>query len=322
METIACYFDLKTKLEEILLPTLLPAAPVDGLLYNAERGFRERWINLFEECPAVYCLGQDRQARHMSSLIKKGGCGHWASWGFATMDGTPDVYPSQGVSGPLFSVGTWLCKLGFFTTSLQIRDRKPSLGCVIILASRSKEETVGVLEKRMLGPGMETCAPQKGYRQTKQEIYTGPPHNLQGGLAASGSWALHPEDSATRRRCSGHLPWIFISRRIASPVQPEPSAHPGRHLWEHRTHQMCPREAHPGTITTLKLPFSLPVSLGTKTLPEARIWGLLSSAMSFFSQSPREVQLAFTKTMQTGFENRWIYTMERAMQHLLIRKKV
>jgi hypothetical protein len=42
METIACYFDLKTKLEEILLPTLLPAAPVDGLLYNAERGFRER----------------------------------------------------------------------------------------------------------------------------------------------------------------------------------------------------------------------------------------------------------------------------------------
>ena len=24
----------------------------------------------------VYFLGQDRQARHMSSLIKKGGCGH------------------------------------------------------------------------------------------------------------------------------------------------------------------------------------------------------------------------------------------------------
>ena len=78
----------------------------------------------------------------------------------------------------------------------------------------------------------------------------------------------------------------------------------GRHLWEHRTHQMCPREAHPGTITTLKLPFSLPVSLGTKTLPEARSWGLLSLTMSFSSQSPREVQLAFTKTMQTGFENR------------------
>ena len=42
METIPCYFDLKTKLEEILLPTLLSAAPVDGLLYNRERGFRER----------------------------------------------------------------------------------------------------------------------------------------------------------------------------------------------------------------------------------------------------------------------------------------
>lgn len=40
METTARYFDLKTKLEKILLLTPLPTVPVDGWLYNAEGGLQ------------------------------------------------------------------------------------------------------------------------------------------------------------------------------------------------------------------------------------------------------------------------------------------
>lgn len=40
METIAHYFDLKTKLEKIILLTLLPTVPVDGWLYSAESGLQ------------------------------------------------------------------------------------------------------------------------------------------------------------------------------------------------------------------------------------------------------------------------------------------
>lgn len=56
-------------------------------------------------------------------------------------------------------------------------------------------------------------------------------------------------------------------------------------LWEHRTLQMCSREAHLGRVTFQKLPFSLPTSLGTKMLPEARSRGLLSSAIILLTVS-------------------------------------
>ena len=61
METITHYFDLKTKLEKIFLPTLLPAVVMDRFLYNGEQGLRREMISQFEERPAVYCLGQDRR---------------------------------------------------------------------------------------------------------------------------------------------------------------------------------------------------------------------------------------------------------------------
>ena len=185
-------------------------------------GFREGWINRFEECPAVCCLGQDRQALHMSSLIKKGRYGHWASWSFATMHRTPDVFPSQGVSGPLFSVRTWLCKLGFFTTSLDKGQETQSWLCDHFGLQIQGGVCRGA-GKEAARPWYGDLCPPKGYRQTQQDIYAGPPHNLQGRLAASGSWDSHPAASATRRRCSGHLPWTLISRRTASPVQQGPS---------------------------------------------------------------------------------------------------
>ena len=59
----------------------------------------------------------------------------------------------------------------------------------------------------------------------------------------------------------------------------DPAPASGWHLWDHRTLQMCSRKAHLGRVTTQKLPFSLPMSLGTKTLPEARSQGLLNSAI-------------------------------------------
>ena len=45
---------------------------------------------------------------------------------------------------------------------------------------------------------------------------------------ASSSPAFLMMYSASRRRCSGRLPWILFSRRTASPVQPGPSAR----LWK------------------------------------------------------------------------------------------
>lgn len=62
METITHYFDLKTKLEKIFLPTLLPAVHVDRFLYNGEQGLWREMVSQSGKHPAVYCLGQDRGA--------------------------------------------------------------------------------------------------------------------------------------------------------------------------------------------------------------------------------------------------------------------
>ena len=189
------------------------------------------------------------------------------------------MFPSQGVSGPPFSVRTWLCKLGFFTTSLQTRDRKPSLDCVIILDSRSKEETVGVLEKRLLGPGMETCAPQMGTGRHSRTFMQALPTTSRAGwlLPVHGIRILQlqllEEDAVGISREHS-----FLGRQHPQSSR-DPAPASGWRLWEYRTLQMCSREAHLGRVTSQKLPFSLPTSLGTKTLPEARSRGLRSSAI-------------------------------------------
>lgn len=145
---------------------------------------------------------------------------------------------------------------------------------MIISASRSKEETVGVLEKRMLGPGMEICALKRGTGRQSKEFTQGLPTTSSVGwlLLVHGLCVLQTqprEEGAVGLSCESS----FLGgqhhqcRRGPAPTSgnTEPSrGAPGRHTWAGSHLRSCP---------------SLCLSLGTKMLPEARSRGLPSSAI-------------------------------------------
>lgn len=169
-------------------------------------------------------------------------------------------------------------------TVLCVKDRKPSLWWVVTLASRSKEETVGAAGRklcqnsqqpsRMTGPRIWGLTPSvRINRQTKQGDrpgLQGSSRETQGGEGLSVVLELYLlQLHSLEEGGLQSLPWVPISKKLASPLRVGPICTPESHPWEQRILHMAIHGVTPGQgSASRRCRFAFPTFWGTTLFSE------------------------------------------------------